>query len=244
MRPGFQMNVILRGPSDRPLLAIPAMFFCIGERVQRHPGIPASRHGGMAARAVRAVREGHELGNHMGRDQWSIRLARDEFLQQLEQTAAPISDDLAAAGLKAPLQWFSLAGSGVTHPCWRGPPATATGRCWAASGRWVAWGLLLHSGCSTGSRSGWPIPAESSCCTTPRRPSRHPSNAAGGGANAAAKGILLRDTEHAAGPWPCWSSAPGMRCDWLSLEQRRANRGAGAELAPPFGHLHGFQLHS
>lgn len=61
-------------------LAIPASFFAIGERVCEHPG--------MAARAVAA---GHELGNHMWRDQWSFSLPKAAFLRQLDDTSAASS---------------------------------------------------------------------------------------------------------------------------------------------------------
>jgi peptidoglycan/xylan/chitin deacetylase (PgdA/CDA1 family) len=127
------MDVTFQGPSDRPVLAltiddfpssgtdqpgsgsmalldllaelaIPATFFCIGERVRDHPA--------MAARAVAA---GHELGNHMEHDQWSISLGREEFLQQLEATAIAIRNDLAAADQSAPLRWFRPSG-GWFHP--------------------------------------------------------------------------------------------------------------------------------
>jgi peptidoglycan/xylan/chitin deacetylase (PgdA/CDA1 family) len=127
------MDVIFQGPSERPVLAltiddfpssgadqsgswsmalldlladlaIPATFFCIGERVRDHPG--------MAARAVAA---GHELGNHMERDRWSITLGREDFLQQLEATALAIKNDLAASGQTSPLRWFRPSG-GWFHP--------------------------------------------------------------------------------------------------------------------------------
>jgi peptidoglycan/xylan/chitin deacetylase (PgdA/CDA1 family) len=127
------MKVIFKGPSDRKVLAltiddfpssgieasgsgtmalldlldelaIPATFFAIGERVCEHPG--------MAARAVAA---GHELGNHMWRDQWSFSLPQEAFLKQLDDTAAAIKQDLAAAGLTAPLRWFRPSG-GWPHP--------------------------------------------------------------------------------------------------------------------------------
>jgi peptidoglycan/xylan/chitin deacetylase (PgdA/CDA1 family) len=134
------MDVTFKGPSDRPVLAltiddfpssgahqpgtgsmalldllgelaIPATFFSIGERVQKHPG--------MAARAVAA---GHELGNHMERDQWSITLGREAFLQQLEATAMAIRNDLAAADQSAPLRWFRPSGG------WFHPPMVAWAR--------------------------------------------------------------------------------------------------------------------
>ena len=127
------MNLIFKGPSDRKLLAltiddfpssgiaesgsgtmalldllnelaIPATFFAIGEQVCEHPG--------MAARAVAA---GHELGNHMWRDQWSFSLPKAVFLRQLDDTSAAIKKDLAAAGLTAPLHWFRPSG-GWPHP--------------------------------------------------------------------------------------------------------------------------------
>ena len=131
---GSPMVVIFKGPSDRPVLAltiddfpssgtdqpgtgsmalidllgelaIPATFFCIGERVQKHPS--------MAARAVAA---GHEFGNHMERDQWSITLGQEDFLQQLEATALAIKNDLAAAGQTAPLRWFRPSGGWFHQP--------------------------------------------------------------------------------------------------------------------------------
>jgi len=130
---GSPMDVIFKGSSDRPVLAltiddfpssgadqsgswstalldlladlaIPATFFCIGERVCKHPG--------MAARAVAA---GHELGNHMKHDQWSITLGREDFLQQLDDTSVAIKNDLAAADQTAPLRWFRPSG-GWFHP--------------------------------------------------------------------------------------------------------------------------------
>jgi peptidoglycan/xylan/chitin deacetylase (PgdA/CDA1 family) len=134
------MDVIFKGQRDRPVLAltiddfpssgadqpgsgtmalldllgelaIPATFFAIGERVRKHPG--------MAARAVAA---GHELGNHMVGDQWSITLGREAFLQQLEATAVAIRNDLAAAGQSAPLRWFRPSGG------WFHPPMVAWAR--------------------------------------------------------------------------------------------------------------------
>ncbi len=85
-------------------LAIPATFFAIGELVRKHPGM-----------AARAVERGHELGNHMWRDQWSLTLGREDFLQQLDATSVAINEDLAAAGQTAPLRWFRPSG-GWPHP--------------------------------------------------------------------------------------------------------------------------------
>ena len=115
-------------------LSIPATFFAIGEQVHEHPGM-----------AARAVEQGHELGNHMWRDEWSIRLDREEFLQQLDQTAAVISNDLAAAELGAPLRWFRPAGG------WLHPPMVQ----WAAS-----------RGYRTVLGSLWPLDGQSICSNT------------------------------------------------------------------------------
>lgn len=127
------MDLIFKGNGDRPLLAltiddfpssgenqpfggsmalldllkqlqIPATFFCIGEHVHSHKGM-----------AARAVAEGHELGNHMQRDQWSIFLPRHKFLDQLDFTADAIREDLQAARLSdAPLRWFRPSGGWPT----------------------------------------------------------------------------------------------------------------------------------
>ncbi|MBM5816513.1 MAG: polysaccharide deacetylase [Cyanobacteria bacterium K_Offshore_surface_m2_239] len=134
------MDVTFKGPSDRPVLAltiddfpssgadqpgtgsmalldqlaelaIPATLFSIGERVRKHPG--------MVARAVAA---GHELGNHMERDQWSLTLGREAFLRQLDNTAVAIRNDLAAAAQSAPLRWFRPSGG------WFHPPMVAWAR--------------------------------------------------------------------------------------------------------------------
>jgi peptidoglycan/xylan/chitin deacetylase (PgdA/CDA1 family) len=93
-------------------LDIPVTFFAIGEQVSKHPG--------MAARAVAA---GHELGNHMWRNQWSVTLGREGFLQQLDDTTAAIKDDLAAADQRPSLRWFRPSGG------WFHPPMLA----WASS---------------------------------------------------------------------------------------------------------------
>jgi peptidoglycan/xylan/chitin deacetylase (PgdA/CDA1 family) len=85
-------------------LKIPATFFCIGERVRAHRGM-----------AARAVAEGHELGNHMWRDQWSVLLSEDAFHQQLELTEEVIQADLRQAGQPAtPLKWFRPSGGWPT----------------------------------------------------------------------------------------------------------------------------------
>jgi peptidoglycan/xylan/chitin deacetylase (PgdA/CDA1 family) len=85
-------------------LQIPATFFCMGERVAAHPGIVA-----------RAVAEGHELGNHLYGEAWAIGMPRQAFLQQLQNTAHTISEQLQAAGLpNPPLKWFRPSGGWPT----------------------------------------------------------------------------------------------------------------------------------
>jgi peptidoglycan/xylan/chitin deacetylase (PgdA/CDA1 family) len=135
------MEVIFKGPAEHPVvvltlddfpssgsdqpeagtmalldllgeLDIPATFFAIGEQVSKHPGL-----------AARALAASHELGNHLWRDQWSVTLGRESFLQQLDDTTAAIREDLAAAGLSTSLRWFRPSGG------WFHPPMLA----WAAS---------------------------------------------------------------------------------------------------------------
>jgi peptidoglycan/xylan/chitin deacetylase (PgdA/CDA1 family) len=85
-------------------LKIPSTFFCIGERVVAHPGMVA-----------RAIREGHELGNHMARDQWSILLSQKQFFEQLEFTANAIQEDLLTFGSPpVNLHWFRPSGGWPT----------------------------------------------------------------------------------------------------------------------------------
>jgi len=71
---------------------------------------------------ARAVAAGHELGNHMERDQWSLTLGREAFLRQLDNTAVAIRNDLAAAAQSAPLRWFRPSGG------WFHPPMVAWAR--------------------------------------------------------------------------------------------------------------------
>ena len=85
-------------------LQIPATFFCIGERVSAHPGMVA-----------RAVIDGHELGNHMARDEWSFLLPKEQFIEQLESTAHAIKHDLDRFGSpSSPLCWFRPSGGWPT----------------------------------------------------------------------------------------------------------------------------------
>lgn len=85
-------------------LGIPATFFCIGEQVKTNPGL-----------AARAVKEGHELGNHMKRDQWSILLNKEQFMEQLDFTANAITEDLDTHGTPPiQLRWFRPSGGWPT----------------------------------------------------------------------------------------------------------------------------------
>lgn len=127
------MDVIFKGRNDRNLLAltiddfpssgkdhsaegsmalldllndlqVPATFFCIGERIKDHPGL-----------AARAAENGHELGNHMMRDQWSLLLPREEFMEQLDFTTEAIRKDLESNGIPCkPLRWFRPSGGWPT----------------------------------------------------------------------------------------------------------------------------------
>lgn len=85
-------------------LQIPATFFCIGENVSHHPGMVA-----------RAVKGGHELGNHMARDQWSVLLSKEQFIDQLQYTSEKIKQDLEGSNiLSTPLHWFRPGGGWPT----------------------------------------------------------------------------------------------------------------------------------
>ena len=74
-----------------------ATFFLIGERARRHPELVAA----IAAR-------GHELGNHLMRDEPSIRLSDRQFRQQLADVTAMLERD-------GPVRWFR-PGSGWFSP--------------------------------------------------------------------------------------------------------------------------------
>ncbi|MFN7820011.1 MAG: polysaccharide deacetylase family protein [Cyanobacteriota bacterium] len=127
------MDLIFKGPSDSRLLAltiddfpssgtgeigtgsmalldllgelqIPATFFCIGKNVSDYPGLVA-----------RAVKEGHELGNHMARDQWSVLLNKEQFFDQAQYTSIEIMKDLKQFRVPpVPLKWIRPSGGWPT----------------------------------------------------------------------------------------------------------------------------------
>lgn len=122
-------GLIWRGPRDRRLLVltiddapnpeadgtlalldllrelqVPATFFLIGERVEACPGIAA---------AVAAA--GHELGNHLWRDHWSVLLGQRGFVAELDATDKQLQAALRSAGRPDSLRWFRPAG-GWCHP--------------------------------------------------------------------------------------------------------------------------------
>lgn len=127
------MELIFKGPSDSRLLAltiddfpssgldetdtgsmalldllgelqIPATFFCIGKNVSDHPGLVA-----------RAVNEGHELGNHMARDQWSVLLNKEQFFDQAQYTSIEIMKDLEKSRIPSlTLKWIRPSGGWPT----------------------------------------------------------------------------------------------------------------------------------
>lgn len=85
-------------------LEVPTTFFCIGERVDSNPGVVAH-----------ALQAGHEVGNHMARDQWSILLSKEKFIEQLDYTAKAIQKDLITFGLPPiSLRWFRPSGGWPT----------------------------------------------------------------------------------------------------------------------------------
>ncbi|MEX1315994.1 MAG: polysaccharide deacetylase family protein [Synechococcaceae cyanobacterium] len=79
-------------------LRVPATLFLIGEHLSR----------GGAGFVVRALAEGHQIGNHMEEDCVSARLAPEVFLDQLRRTDAALRT--AAAPCSLALHWFRPGG--------------------------------------------------------------------------------------------------------------------------------------
>ncbi len=91
------------GPGSEALLAllreleVPATFFLIGSHLQRDQRFPR-----------RALQQGHDLGNHLWRDERSAALAPAAFQQQLSDTEREIAR--AAAPARLHWRWFRPGG--------------------------------------------------------------------------------------------------------------------------------------
>lgn len=95
------------GPGSQALLnlleelRVPATFFLIGSHLERDPDFPR-----------RALQQGHELGNHLWRDECSAALEEDDFLQQLRDTQRAIE----RAARPEPVIWcWCRPGQGWFH---------------------------------------------------------------------------------------------------------------------------------
>lgn len=73
-----------------------ATFFLIGERARAHPELAAS----IAAR-------GHELGNHLMRDEPSIHLSTDDFRRQLAEVTAMLDSYDRVRWFRPGSGWFT-----------------------------------------------------------------------------------------------------------------------------------------
>lgn len=78
-------------------LKVPATFFLIGSHLQRNEHFPRQ-----------ALAQGHELGNHLWRDERAITLARPAFEDQLRQTEQAIEHAVAPA--QPSWRWFRPGG--------------------------------------------------------------------------------------------------------------------------------------
>ncbi|MEA5424351.1 chitin deacetylase family protein [Synechococcus sp. CCY9202] len=82
-------------------LDVPATFFLVGSHLERDPHFPR-----------RALQEGHDLGNHLWRDERTATLAEPAFLQQLRDTQRAIE----RAALPERLTWrWCRPGQGWFH---------------------------------------------------------------------------------------------------------------------------------
>ncbi len=74
-----------------------ATFFLIGERVARHPHL-----------AAQIAADGHEIGNHLQRDEPSIRLPPAEFARQLTTVHAQLAPLGPVRYFRPGSGWFSI----------------------------------------------------------------------------------------------------------------------------------------
>ena len=97
------------GPGSEALLAllreleVPATFFLIGSHLERDHRF-----------ARRALQQGHDLGNHLWRDERSAALAPAAFQQQLSDTERAIAR--AAAPARLHWRWFRPGGGRFHRP--------------------------------------------------------------------------------------------------------------------------------
>ena len=92
-----------------------ATFMLIGERAERHPAL------------VEAVAQGgHELGNHLMRDEPTICLGRDAFRQQVAAVDRLLAPHGAVRFYRPGSGWFTLGmlrdGAALGHRCALGSP--------------------------------------------------------------------------------------------------------------------------
>jgi len=97
------------GPGSEALLAllreleVPATFFLIGTHLERDQRFPR-----------RALQQGHDLGNHLWRDEPSVSLPPPLFQQQLADTERAIARAAAPASLR--WRWFRPGGGRFHRP--------------------------------------------------------------------------------------------------------------------------------
>lgn len=84
-------------------LQVPATFFLIGSHLERDPRFPR-----------RALQQGHDLGNHLWRDEPSVSLPPPLFQQQLADTERAIARAAAPASLR--WRWFRPGGGRFHRP--------------------------------------------------------------------------------------------------------------------------------
>ncbi len=131
-----------------------ATFFCVGERVRRHPGL-----------ARRALAEGHQLGNHTQRHAWSFPLSGPRGIgREIDAAQSTIADATGVApevfrapfGVRTPWLDPMLARRALLHVSWSAraydtvapDPGTVLERLSARLRPGAV--LLLHDGRATG----------------------------------------------------------------------------------------------